>query len=94
MHVTTVILDVTKHIFHVLAADASSYVVTRKRLYCSEGSLLLVGRRSYLSGMEACTTSHYWARSYEVLGEGMRDLLGANYRRDSLLRWSVATRSE
>jgi transposase len=60
--VTVVGLDIAKNIFQVHAVDATGAVVLRQRL--ARGRVLRFFARlpKCLVGIEACATSHYWAR--------------------------------
>ena len=55
-------LDLAKHIFQVHAVDEMGKVAIRKRLRRSEVLPFFAGLRPCLIGMEACATSHPWAR--------------------------------
>ncbi len=65
--ITTVGLDLAKNIFHLVACDHRGKVVFRKKL--SRSRLLAFFRQlpPCLIGMEACSTSHYWAREFQNL---------------------------
>lgn len=72
MQVTTVGLDLAKHIFQVHAVDAAGHVVARKRLRRTEVLAFFVGLRPWLIGMEACATAHHWARELTKLGHTIK----------------------
>ena len=76
--ITTVGLDLAKHVFQVHGVDAAGATVLRKQL--RRGQLLLFfGRlRRCVVGMEACATAHYWARELRTLGHEVR-LMPAQY---------------
>lgn len=76
--VTTIGLDIAKSVFQVHGVDASGKVVIQRRL--TRGRLLaLFGKLSpCLVGIEACSTSHYWARELIALGHDVR-LMPAQY---------------
>lgn len=71
MHVTTIALNVAKHIFHVHVVDAPGNIVTSKWLCRLEGSLSFAGMSSRLKGFEECATFHYWAPFFEFSREGI-----------------------
>jgi len=66
--ITTIGLDIAKSVFQVHGIDATGEVVVRRRL--SRGRILAFfdNCRDAWSGMEACNTSHYWARELIALG--------------------------
>src|ERR671938_1230465 len=72
MQITTVGLDLAKHIFQVHAIDAAGQVVARKRLRRPEVLSFFAGLRPCLVGMEACATAHHWARELTKLGHTVR----------------------
>jgi transposase len=68
MQITTIGLDLAKHIFQVHAVDETGKVAIRKRLRRSEVLSFFAGLSPCLIGMEACATSHHWARELIKLG--------------------------
>ena len=72
MQITTVGLDLAKRIFQVHAVDASGSVVVRKALRRSQVLPFFTKLPSCLIGMEACGTSHHWARELTKLGHEVR----------------------
>jgi transposase len=72
MQITTVGLDLAKRIFQVHAIDASGSVVVRKALRRSQVLPFFTKLPPCLIGMEACGTSHYWARELTELGHEVR----------------------
>jgi hypothetical protein len=60
--ITTIGLDLGKHVFQVHGIDAAGRTVLRKRL--RRGQVLAFFRRipPCLVGLEVCATAHYWAR--------------------------------
>jgi transposase len=70
--ITTVGIDLAKTIFQVHAIDASGQVVVAKAVRRA-ALLALVGRfPPCLIGMEACASSHHWAREMIELGHKVR----------------------
>jgi len=61
MKVTTVGLDLAKHVFPVHGVDAHGKAVLRRQI--SRGKLLdhFAQRPSCRIGMEACSGTHHWA---------------------------------
>ena len=76
--VTTIGLDLAKHVFQVHGIDAQGATVLRKRL--RRGQVLAFFSRipRCLVGLEACATAHYWARELAALGHEVR-LMPAQY---------------
>ena len=72
MQVTTIGLDLAKHVFQVHGVDAAGNVVVRKRLKRSEVTAYFAGLEPCLVGIEACSTSHYWAREIGRFGHVVR----------------------
>src|SRR3990172_9486053 len=72
MKVSTIGLDLAKHVFQVHGVDASGAVVVRRRVRRSE-MLRFFGRlERCLIGMEACATAHHWARELRAFGHEVR----------------------
>ena len=71
-------LDLAKSVFQVHGVDAQGQTVMRRRL--SRGQVLkLFGKLPpCLVGMEACASSHYWARELTRLGHEVK-LMPAQY---------------
>ena len=72
MQITTVGLDLAKRIFQLHAVDASGDVVVRKALRRSQVLPFFTKLPPCLIGMEACGTSHHWARELTELGHEVR----------------------
>jgi len=68
MQITTVGLDLAKSVFQVHAVDASGDVVVRKTLRRSQVLPFFTRVPPCLIGIEACGTSHHWARELTKLG--------------------------
>ncbi len=83
--VATVGLDIAKTVFQVHGVDATGQTVIRRRL--SRGRVLAFFERlaPCLVGIEACSTSHYWARELIARGHQVR-LLPAQYVRPYVKR--------
>jgi transposase len=72
MQITTIGLDLAKHVFQVHGVDASGAVVVRRRVRRSE-MLRYFGRlERCVVGMEACASAHHWARALQALGHEVR----------------------
>ncbi|UYQ72259.1 IS110 family transposase [Pelagibacterium flavum] len=72
MQITTVGLDLAKRIFQVHAVAASGEIVMRKALRRSQVLPFFTKLPPCLIGMEACGTSHHWARELTKLGHEIR----------------------
>ena len=72
MEVTTIGLDLAKSIFRVHGVDTTGEVVVRRPLRRAQMLPFFARLPSCLVGMEACGTSHYWARELIKLGHEVR----------------------
>jgi transposase len=72
MNATTIGLDIAKNVFQVHGVDANGGVVVRRQLRRSQVIAFFKTLAPCLIGMEACATSHYWAREIEKLGHRVR----------------------
>lgn len=70
--ITTIGLDIAKNVFQVHAINEAAEVIIRRQLRRKQ-ILSFFGRfQPCLIGMEACATSHHWARELEKLGHEVR----------------------
>jgi transposase len=76
--VTTIGLDLAKHVFQVHGVDAEEATVLRKQLRRAQVLAFFSRLRPCLVGLEACATAHYWARELRALGHEVR-LMPAQY---------------
>lgn len=72
LSVTTVGLDLAKQVFQVHAIDAAGGVVIAKALRRKDVLGFFAGLPRCLVGLEACSSSHYWARELIRLGHDVR----------------------
>ena len=72
MQITTIGLDIAKNVFQVHGIDAAEKVVVRKQLRRGQMLAFFTALPPCLVGMEACATSHYWARELTKLGHQVR----------------------
>src|ERR1700752_1443553 len=72
MEITTIGLDLAKSVFQVHGVDATGQVVIRRSLRRAQMLPFFTRLPSCLIGMEACGTSHYWARELIKLGHQVR----------------------
>jgi transposase len=78
MPIVTIGLDLAKNVFQLHGVDESGTVVMRKKLARSQVLPTLKKLTPCLIGMEACGSSHYWARELQALGYEVR-LMPAQY---------------
>src|SRR5271170_4002243 len=72
MKITTIGLDLAKNVFQVHGVDATGQVVVRKSLRRSQTLPFFAKLPPCLVGIEACGTSHHWARELIKLGHEVR----------------------
>lgn len=72
MQITTLGLDLAKNIFQVHAVTATGEVVIRRTLRRGRVLAFFENLEPCTIGMEACSTSHYWARELTKLGHEVR----------------------
>jgi transposase len=70
--VTTIGLDIAKSVFQVHGLDAASQVVIRRKLKRRYVLAFFQKLPPCLVGIEACASSHYWARELQALGHTVR----------------------
>ncbi len=76
--VTTIGLDLAKSVFQVHGVDESGVAVLRQRLTRARLLKFFAKLPPCLVGMEACASSHHWARELTALGHDVR-LMPAQY---------------
>jgi len=76
--VATIGLDIAKSVFQVHGVDAAGQVVVRQRLARRRVPAFFEKLAPCLVGMEACSSSHYWARELMARGHQVR-LMPAQY---------------
>src|SRR5262245_24011434 len=72
MQIATIGLDIAKNVFQVHGIDAAENVVVRKQLRRGQVMAFFKTLAPCLVGMEACATSHFWARELTTLGHQVR----------------------
>ena len=70
--VTTIGLDLAKHVFQVHGVDASGRVIVAKALRRKDVLAFFAQLPECLVGMEACGSAHHWARELIKLGHDAR----------------------
>ena len=76
--VTTIGLDLAKSVFQVHGVDASGKPIIRRQLRRRQVLTFFKKLPPCLVGMEACASSHYWAREIAALGHEVR-MMPARY---------------
>ena len=76
--ITTVGLDIAKHVFQVHGVDAAGAVVVRRKLRRDDVIGFFEAMPPCLIGIEACASGHHWARMLMALGHEVR-LMPASY---------------
>jgi transposase len=72
MNITTVGLDLAKNVFQVHGIDDAADVIVRRSLRRRQVMPFFSKLEPCLIGMEACGTSHFWARELQRLGHEVR----------------------
>jgi transposase len=68
MEITTIGLDLAKHVFQVHGVDEAGHVAVKRRLRRAQVIAYFASLPPCLIGMEACATAHFWARELRVSG--------------------------
>jgi len=66
--IVTIGLDLAKNVFQVHGIDADGRVSIRRKLRRAEVLRFFATLSPCLVGMEACASSHYWAREIGRIG--------------------------
>lgn len=77
-NVTTIGLDLAKSVFQVHGVDAGGAAVLHQRLTRARMLKFFAKLPPCLIGIEACASSHYWARELMALGHDVK-LMPAQY---------------
>ena len=70
--VSTIGLDLAKHVFQAHGASASGAVVFRKKLRREQVLTFFAGQPRCRVAMEACASAHHWGRAIGELGHEVR----------------------
>jgi len=70
--ITTIGLDIAKSVFQVHGVDADGRVVLRRKLKRRYVLAFFEKLAPCLIGIEACASSHHWARQLQALGHNVR----------------------
>ena len=88
--VTTIGLDLAKHVFQVHGVDAEGATVLRKQLRRAQVLAFFSRLPPCLVGLEACATAHYWGRELRALGHEVR-LMPAQYVKAYIKRHAICS---
>lgn len=72
MEITTLGIDLAKSVFQLHGVDAAGQIVLMKKLRRNAVLEFMSALQPCLVGIEACGTSHYWAREITALGHDVR----------------------
>jgi transposase len=72
MQITTIGLDLAKHVFQVHGVDAAGQVAIRRKLRRSEIAEFFANLPRCRVGIEACATAHHWGRVIGAAGHDVR----------------------
>jgi len=72
MQISAIGLGLAKNVFQVYGVDNEGRTVLQKRLWRGEVLTFFTKLSSCLLGMEACASSHYWARELAKHGHEVR----------------------
>lgn len=72
MKISTIGIDLAKELFQVHAVDDHGKVVQKKKLKRKEMTAYFANLAPCLVGMEACASSHYWARKLQSMGHTVK----------------------
>jgi len=78
MQITTIGVDLAKHVFQLHGIGPDGRVVLRQKLRRAQMIAFFAKLPPCLVGMEACATAHHWARELRALGHQVR-LMPAHY---------------
>ena len=70
--VTTVAVDLAKHVFQVHGCDAAGRVIVAKALRRKDVLPFFASLKACLVGMEACGSAHHWGRELMALGHDVK----------------------
>jgi len=68
MKITTIGIDLAKEVFQIHGVDIHGKALLRKQLRRSEMARFFANLDPCLIGMEACGSSHHWARKLGEFG--------------------------
>ena len=72
MKITTIGLDIAKRFFHVVCCNKQGRLVKKKMLFRTQVLSFFQSQPTCLVALEACATSHYWAREIKQCGHRVK----------------------
>src|SRR5690606_36281823 len=72
MKITTVGIDLARHVLQVHGVDARGKTVLKKQLRRDQLAAFFANLPACLIGMEACGSAHHWARKLQDMGHTVR----------------------
>ena len=76
--VSTIGLDIAKHVFQAHGADASGHVVFRKKITRAKLIEFFASQPRCVVALEACGGAHHWGREIGKLGHTVRLIPGVS----------------
>lgn len=70
--ITTIGLDIAKHVFHVIGCEQQGKVVYKKMLKRKQVLEFFANLVPCRVAMEACASAHHWARQLALLGHAVK----------------------
>ncbi|MDX1352563.1 MAG: IS110 family transposase, partial [Thiomicrorhabdus sp.] len=70
--ITTIGVDIAKHTFHLVFANERGKPIQRKQLTRAKFKELIHTHPKTTFALEACGTSHYWARTIQTAGHEVK----------------------
>ena len=70
--ITTIGVDIAKHTFHLVFANQYGKPIQRKQLNRTQFNALIQTHEKTTFALEACGTSHYWARTIQQAGHQVK----------------------
>lgn len=71
-NITTLGIDLAKNVFQLHGKDSKGKCILRKRLSRDKLMEFMVSLKPCVIGIEACGSSHYWARRFNELGHNTK----------------------
>lgn len=72
MKISVIGFDLAKHVFQIHGVDERGHAVLKKQLKRAQVATFFANLPPCLVAMEACSSSHYWARRLQELGHTAR----------------------
>jgi transposase len=72
MKITTIGLDIAKRFFHVVCCNEQGRLINKKMLTRAQVLAFFQKQPTCLVALEACATSHYWAREIQKCGHKVK----------------------